>query len=433
MKEECKNQRFVCEECIYQDHQGHRQMISNFFDLAQFISNKFGDTNLDIKSVFDQSCQQEFKFLKQQIFDELQNLEDQFNQVQEQIKNLLDAHQIITKIKVGHILELSLEELNTLCEILQNPKIINQQTLNTNLSFLKNSSSFLTTKLKETQKLINSSYATIENIDFISFLYCNVKSEIRAQYYATNFLNYNLIPLEYQNIKGTGIREIQNRDEIYYGQVNEKQLKHGKGMQIIKNGEIIYEGIWNQDYLLWGQKTIFNDNQESYIHQGEQIYKKPNVQNLTKSSCEHQKANFTEIQGPGIQNQNVKDFYLGEFQDNKKHGKGVLKTSRGEEYKGQFQNDKKQGIGTYYFANGDIYKGNFKDDQLHGKGELIYQNNGESYTGFFQNNKKEGEFEIKFSNGQKEKIYFKNDQQVGNVKSMIKKAIKGSIFQDKKA
>ncbi|CAK89965.1 unnamed protein product (macronuclear) [Paramecium tetraurelia] len=107
---------------------------------------------------------------------------------------------------------------------------------------------------------------------------------------------------------------------------------------------------------------------------------------------------------------------------------------------GEYWKDKRQGRGTYFFPNGDIYNGQFQDDQMHGKGELKIQNTGDMqkinensrYTGSFKNNKKEGDFEIKHSNGQIAKVTFKNDQVIGNVKSIIQKAIKGSIFHDRK-
>ncbi|CAK89976.1 unnamed protein product (macronuclear) [Paramecium tetraurelia] len=108
---------------------------------------------------------------------------------------------------------------------------------------------------------------------------------------------------------------------------------------------------------------------------------------------------------------------------------------------GEYWKDKRQGRGTYFFPIGDMqiyilfnfnYNGQFQDDQMHGKGELKIQNTGDIYTGSFKNNKKEGDFEIKHSNGQIAKVTFKNDQLIGNVKSIIQKAIKGSIFHDRK-
>ncbi|CAD8090087.1 unnamed protein product [Paramecium primaurelia] len=439
MKESCKHQRFVCQECIYKDHSDHQNMISTFDNLELQISNRFGDTFLDIHDVFDQIYQQqEFQVIKQQIYDEFDKLETQFNQNQKQIKELLDAYKIISKIKDGYIMEISVDDFNILSEIFYNQKINNQSALNSNLTLLRNKSMQFTTKLKEIQQYIISTNTNLENLDFGKFINRNIKQKIISQFYTQNLLDYSLVPSEYQYIRGVKVAELENNNEIYYGQINEKQFKHGKGMQIIKNGDIIYEGIWEQDYFLWGQKTTFNENTECCIFQGKMINKKLNGLGLKKSSFEYEiKGNFIDdkVSGNVILTTDKGDLYKGEFYENKKHGKGVLQTIKGDKYDGSFYNDKKQGTGTYYFSNGDIYKGSFQDDQIHGRGQLICYNTGDVYIGIFKNNKKEGEFDVKHSNGQIDQVVFKNDQSNGKVKAIIKKsaqAIKGTIFHDKK-
>ena len=75
-----------------------------------------------------------------------------------------------------------------------------------------------------------------------------------------------------------------------------------------------------------------------------------------------------------IQNQiNVKDEnYLGEWLNNKKHGKGYEYYKNGNiKYKGEFFNDKYEGNGKYYFENGNYYEGNWKNGKMNGKG-IIY-------------------------------------------------------------
>lgn len=55
-------------------------------------------------------------------------------------------------------------------------------------------------------------------------------------------------------------------------------------------------------------------------------------------------------------------YYIGEFQDGKKHGKGKLVFSNGDTYIGDFSNDKRHGWGSFLFNDGSRYVGNFKND-----------------------------------------------------------------------
>ena len=68
-------------------------------------------------------------------------------------------------------------------------------------------------------------------------------------------------------------------------------------------------------------------------------------------------------------------FYKGEykiFEDKKlRNGKGIMiykiKGIKKETYEGNFENNKKNGKGIYNFLNGDIYEGNFENDNFNGK------------------------------------------------------------------
>ncbi|CAK89964.1 unnamed protein product (macronuclear) [Paramecium tetraurelia] len=296
MEQSCKAQQFVCQECIERDHSDHNSMISTFDQIQLLISSYFKDTFLNIPDVFDQNCQQqEFQELKQQIYEEFEKLETHFNKSQEQIKILLDAYKIISKIKDGCIKDISVEEFNILFEIFQNQKINNYSALHSNLTLLKNKSKFLSNKVKEIQQQLTSSQINSDTLDFSKFISRNIKQKIISQFYSQNLLNYSLVPQDYQFIKGARIGEIENNNEIYYGEINEKQIKHGKGIfeqqkgvQIIKNGDIIYEGIWESDQLQWGQKTTFNENSECCIFQGKMNNKKLNGFGLKKSSFDYE-------------------------------------------------------------------------------------------------------------------------------------------------
>lgn len=64
-----------------------------------------------------------------------------------------------------------------------------------------------------------------------------------------------------------------------------------------------------------------------------------------------------------------KYIYLGNFDFDKKHGKGLINYTNGDIYQGNWINGKKEGQGTLINAMGDIFKGYFKNGKKNGVGE----------------------------------------------------------------
>ncbi len=60
--------------------------------------------------------------------------------------------------------------------------------------------------------------------------------------------------------------------------------------------------------------------------------------------------------------------YIGEFRDNKRHGKGRESFPSGDHYVGEFRNGKRNGQGIYTNAIGEKYVGEFRDDKRNGQG-----------------------------------------------------------------
>jgi hypothetical protein len=68
-------------------------------------------------------------------------------------------------------------------------------------------------------------------------------------------------------------------------------------------------------------------------------------------------------------------------------GKGKLSDENGETYEGDFQNNKKHGKGIYLFSKNSpniCYNGHWKNDMKSGKGNLVLKN-GSKYEGDFEN------------------------------------------------
>ena len=68
------------------------------------------------------------------------------------------------------------------------------------------------------------------------------------------------------------------------------------------------------------------------------------------------------------------DKYVGEWKDDKKHGKGKFTWASGNMYEGDWEDDNYHGKGKYTWANGGMYEGDWKDDKKHGKGTFSWSN-----------------------------------------------------------
>ena len=103
------------------------------------------------------------------------------------------------------------------------------------------------------------------------------------------------------------------------------------------------------------------------------------------------------------------DRYIGEWKNNKMHGKGTYIFKSGSKYIGQWKNDNHHGNGEYISANGSIAKGTWKNHQLHGKGTINFSN-GDDYIGEFSNGNFEGRGTYTYADGTIKKGIWKKDK-----------------------
>ena len=79
--------------------------------------------------------------------------------------------------------------------------------------------------------------------------------------------------------------------------------------------------------------------------------------------------------------------YLGEFNEGKPHGGGILYHEDGKKfkYRGQFLNGLYDGIGEVWNSRGDVtFRGNFLNGKRHGFGIDYWPNNAIKYTGEYK-------------------------------------------------
>src|SRR5205809_543791 len=82
------------------------------------------------------------------------------------------------------------------------------------------------------------------------------------------------------------------------------------------------------------------------------------------------------------------NIYMGDWKQDKFHGKGTYIFKNGDRYEGEVFNGTKFGKGLYYYGNGNRYDGEWADDRRNGKGTYIYHTIGEWYEGDWKDSKK---------------------------------------------
>ncbi|KAL4473882.1 hypothetical protein ABPG74_022746 [Tetrahymena malaccensis] len=126
-----------------------------------------------------------------------------------------------------------------------------------------------------------------------------------------------------------------------------------------------------------------NQKVQRYLDQNQAVIKKQQFKQATD----------VEVQSNGC-------IYIGNFDGNKRHGKGVFINLLGERYEGGFSNDTFHGQGSYFYKDGAIYIGEWFGGQIQGKG-MLYYSNGDIYDGYFLNGKRHGKGTLYFNKEEK--------------------------------
>ena len=94
-------------------------------------------------------------------------------------------------------------------------------------------------------------------------------------------------------------------------------------------------------------------------------------------------------QGEGKFTFNEGHEYFGQFKRSQFHGKGIMRFANGDVYDGDWQSNKQEGLGTYSFHTGDRYEGRFREGRFNGAGTMFYKS-GAKYVGQWADNQKNG-------------------------------------------
>ena len=186
-----------------------------------------------------------------------------------------------------------------------------------------------------------------------------------------------------------------NNLEIYEGEINENNKKHGYG--ICTTPLYVRKGTWrNGQFTGWGRESRRNRD----VLEGKFINGLVNGKGVLKNN----KGNLyigdfvnSQREGYGELHTN-RIHYIGEFKEDKLDGKGIIEfLKEGHKYEGEFKNNEINGKGIFKWKNGDVYQGEMSNGKMNGHGTYTY-NDGQIYDGEYINGLRDGKGRIIFSN-----------------------------------
>ena len=244
--------------------------------------------------------------------------------------------------------------------------INNSKFINENSNRLKGS------KLKSS----NNNIKTEININDFSELN-NFSPESWQNFYNKNDPFFNFI--DNNNINHDQILKNPEKNEVYYGDINDEEEKHGFGKLITPN--IMRIGNWKNDkFHGWGRE-VRNDGK---IYEGKFVNDILNGKGILKDGGIFYVGEFKRYNKNGKGEIFTSSYhYIGNFNNNNMDGKGRIEIYDEGIYEGNFNNGKMDGYGLFKFKNGDFYEGDMKDGKMDGIGKLTLAN-GTLYEGNFQ-------------------------------------------------
>ena len=255
-----------------------------------------------------------------------------------------------------------------------------------------------------------------KNLDELKLKIDKLKNEIKE---IVNKLNKIINNLDiYYNINKSIIKNNNIRNRNYQILININNINKYNNDIINDINNIINENNMNIKFKYLYEiynKMIGNDNNTKIYKLGKYIGELNNDKREGKGIMYYNDGDKYEgewknniKEGKGKYNYNDGEIYEGEWKNDKREGKGIYFFDNGHRYEGEFKNDKREGKGIMYYNNGDRYEGEYKNDQPEGIG-VYYFNNGDIYEGDYKNGKKEGKGIYYYNNGQRKGDRYEGD------------------------
>ena len=191
------------------------------------------------------------------------------------------------------------------------------------------------------------------------------------------------------------------KDEIQKKEDKDKDNKHSKNNSPKLNHTVVHmsTGVYTGD-LIHGYKDglgrmVYPDNDE--------LFRKEYLGDW-KNDKNHGKGKMIYLSG---------DIYDGFWKEGLYHGHGKYSWDNGNFYEGEWQNGNMHGNGIFNYRDGDLYEGDFENDLRHGFGILI-SSNGAVYEGEWDKNFRSGKGKLTLPNGQVYEGSFKDNYYISN-------------------
>jgi len=183
------------------------------------------------------------------------------------------------------------------------------------------------------------------------------------------------------------LNECKNKEIFMPNYINQKLYKNDGLLLSYNPSSYKFYNTLNANYGSSGSPIILKDTEYVIgLHTGKNKVKNFNIANFIYPivSILSNGNPFYEIRKNG----NLE--YEGEMKNNKRDGYGKINLENGMYYIGQWKNGFKHGKGTLYYKNNSIlYQGEFEDDKYNGEGKLI-DDDGSYYIGQFKDGFKKG-------------------------------------------
>lgn len=167
---------------------------------------------------------------------------------------------------------------------------------------------------------------------------------------------------------GQGTYTYANGDK-YVGDHKDGQ-RNGQGTYTFADGRV-QEGIWAEDKFVRAEK-INLPNQQTDLALNEDR-RRLEAELRSQQSAQETQGNLppcppsNEVSRHmcfGTYTSTNGNKYVGEWKDNKYHGRGTYTYANGDKYVGEFEDNKYHGQGTYTIADGRVQKGTWADNEF---------------------------------------------------------------------
>ena len=199
----------------------------------------------------------------------------------------------------------------------------------------------------------------------------------------------------------------QMRNIVFAGQgiyagATVDSARHGMGKFWFVEGSV-YEGEWNMNQMHGHGKMVYPTG-------GMCAALLSPLLNHTATCVDGENTQFRCRQPSGL-NPVMAALYIGEFENDVRHGSGTLTYPNDDVYSGGWAEDNKQGHGVFKWAIGASYEGDFSEGVMHGEGRYTFED-GCTYCGQYADGRRHGRGTFTYVDGSTETAEWQRGLQV---------------------